>query len=254
LRQCVARGAWAALASLALARTAAAAAWTLAPGAGFVSASASYFSTGGDEAFEEVTTSTYGEYGAAEGFTIGGVIESSKPVGAVSDQSTDVTLAAFGRLRLHSGAAGDPFSLQAGVVVPLDTLSRTGAQQLDSEQEVDLRALYGRGFATGWGDAFYDLQGGVRIKLRDGADEVKLDLTAGLRPAPGWLLLIQSFSTIGMRNNGEGGSDFDVFRLAPSVGYELWTDVTLLLGIEQDVAGRSIDKGTRLKLAVWTTF
>ncbi len=228
-------------------------AWTLAPGAGFVSAGASYYAND-PGTFEQVSTATYLEYGLREGFTVGGSLEGDFPVGAASDRQARGTASAFGRARLWTGDQGDPFSLQFGAIAPLGDLVDTGQAQIDGERALDVRALYGRGFATGWGDAFVDLQGGFRRRFDDAADEIRIDLTAGVRPAPRWLLMIQSFSTIGLRNGREGGSDFDVYKLAPSAGYELFDGVTVLLGAEREIAGRNIDRGLRVRAAVWTTF
>ncbi len=175
-------------------------------------------------------------------------------MGVSSGADSDVTLSGFARFRLHTGPQGDPFSVQAGVTLPLGDIVDTGQAQLDDEREIDLRLMYGRGFGTDWGDAFIDAQGGLRLRLEDSADEIRLDLTAGLRPAPRWLLLAQAFGTLGLRNEEPFGDDFDVLKLAPSVGYEIVEGATLVLGVEREVAGRNIDRGTRFKLSVWTTF
>jgi hypothetical protein len=228
-------------------------AWTLAPGAGFFSAGASYYRND-PGTFEQVSTATYLEYGLREGFTVGGSLEGEFPMGAASGQQARGTVAAFGRARLWVGDQGDPFSLQLGTILPLGDLVDTGEAQLDGERALDVRALYGRGFATAWGDAFVDLQGGWRRRFDDGADELRLDLTAGVRPAPRWLVMLQSFNTIGLRNARGDGPDFDVYKLAPAVGYELFEGVTVLLGAEREIAGRNIDRGLRVRAAVWTTF
>jgi hypothetical protein len=38
------------------------------------------------------------------------------------------------------------------------------------------------------------------------------------------------------------------------LGYEITPGVTLLLGAEREIAGRNIDRGLRLRAALWTTF
>ena len=228
-------------------------AWTLAPGAAFLSAGASYYANDAGT-FEQVSAATFFEYGLREGLTLGGSLEGDFPVGVASGQSARGALTLHARRRLWVGEQGDPFSVQLGAVLPVGDLVDTGQAQIDGERALDARALYGRGFATGRGDAFVDLQGGFRLRFDDGADEIRVDLTAGVRPAPRWLLMLQSFNTVGLRNPDPGGQDFDVYKLAPAVGYELFDGVTVVLGGEREIAGRNIDRGWRVRAAVWTTF
>lgn len=243
----------AALAAALAAGEAAAGAWTQPPGAGFLSVGANYYATD-PGTYEEVASALYVEYGAFEAVTLGGALETSAPVGVSSGQEGDLTITGFARFRLYQGPQGDPFSAQAGVTLPLGDVVDTGQAQLDRERDIDLRLLYGRGFGTDWGDAFIDAQAGLRLRLEDSADEIRLDLTAGLRPAGDWLLLAQAFGTLGLRNADPFGDDFDVLKLAPSVGYRITDGAMVVLGVEREVAGRNIDLGTRFKLAVWTTF
>jgi hypothetical protein len=234
-----------------------AAAWTRPPGATFLSASVGRFATD-DGGYRESTVALYGERGAATGVTVGGAVEIARPDGdgrgGEAGARVQTTASAFVRLRLLEGAEGDPLSLQIGVGGPLDETIGDAPAQTADEPSVDLRALYGRGFATRFGDAFANVEGGVRLRFEDSADEARLDLTAGLRPAPRLLALAQVFATLGLRNGAPGGDDYDVLRVAPAVGYEAAPGVTLLLGAERDVAGRAIDEGTRLRLSVWTEF
>jgi hypothetical protein len=227
-----------------------AAAWTREPGATFLSLGTGWFRTGGG--YEEATASVYVEHGVAEAITLGGAVELARP--SEDDASTDLTASAFARFRLWRGAAGDPFSVQLGVGAPVGDAFADAPAQTADEPALEARALYGRGFSTGWGDAFLNAEAALRFRLEDSADEVRLDLTAGLRPADRWLVMAQSFATLGLRNADEGGDDYDVLKLAPSVGYEIAPGFTLLFGVERDVAGRNIDEGTRLRLSIWTEF
>lgn len=232
---------------------AAAGAWTRPLGETFVSLATGYYATDGG-GYEETTATLYAEYGWREAWTLGGAVELKQPVGAASDEDRQISLAAFARARLWVGEHGDPVSVQFGAILPLEDFTAATPSQNRRERDLDVRLQYGRGFATGWGDAFVDAQGGVRWRLEDAADEVRLDLTAGLRPAPRWLLLAQSFNTIGLRNATGEGADFDAYKLAPSIGYEIAPGLTLLLGVEREVAGRNIDRGYRLRAAAWTAF
>lgn len=231
-------------------------AWTRAAGTGFVSASARYFRTDSDGGtFEKAGAANYLEYGVTDRITLGGSLEVEQELGVEQDAMIPAaTLSGFGRLRVWRGDRGDVASVALGASAPAGDAVGLPAQ-IAPEPEVDLRALYGRGFSTSEGDAFVDAQAGLRLRLEDSADEIRLDLTAGLRPLPRLLLMIQSFNTIGLRNpDGPAGDDFDVFKLAPSVGVEVFDDVTVLLGVTREVGGRNIEPGTTARVAVWTTF
>jgi hypothetical protein len=232
--------------------SASAGAWTQPTGEWFVSASTTYYRTDPSDRYEEVTGAIYAEYGFTETLTFGGQIEAIQPVGSSNNLDGEFKLSAFARQRIHVGELGDPVSLQFGIEAPFTDDAMI--PQESGDVGLDFRALYGRGFGTPFGNAFYDLQGAVRLRLGDDADEVRVDLTTGIRPAENWLLLLQSFSTIGLSNEEPGGDDFSVTSIAPSVGYELGDGITLVVGAEREIAGRNVDLGTRFKVGVWANF
>lgn len=242
-----------------LAAQAEAAAWTQAPGAGFASIVSTFYATD-DGNYEEATLGLYGEYGVAEGWTLGAAVDLSQPTGPAEAIDGDVTLFAFARRRLWTGPDGDPFSVQVGAIAGTTAgIGEVPAQTAD-EPGLDLRALYGRGFASALGDGWLNAETALRLRFEDSADEFRIDLTAGLRPAPRWLVMLQSFATIGLENaekNGDGfpiGDDYSVWKLAPSVGYEIAPGLTLVGGVEREVAGRDIERGLRGRLALWRSF
>lgn len=230
-----------------------AAAWTLAPGAVFLSLSASRYNPNGADTTPEVTTSVYAEVGVLPWLTLGGTVETKadRREGFGGD-STANSGAAFVRARLHEGAAGDPLSVQLGFIGPITKPDpQTGI--FAEERAIDARLLYGRGFSTALGDAFVNAEAARRWLREGGADEWRLDLTAGLRPAARLLVMAQMFGVLGGRNQDPFGSDYDSVKFAPSVGYDLGP-ATVLLGAEKTVAGRNVDHGLRLKLSIWRTF
>jgi hypothetical protein len=248
-----------AAAVLLIAAQAQAAAWTQAPGAGFASVSSTFYATD-DGAYEEATLGAYGEYGVAEGWTLGAALDLSQPTGPASAIDGDVTLFAFARRRLWQGPDGDPFSAQVGVIAGTTAgIGEVPAQTAD-EPGLDLRALYGRGVETALGAGWLNAEAALRLRFEDSADEIRIDLTAGLRPAPRWLAMLQSFATIGLENattDGDGfpiGDDYSVWKLAPSVGYEIAPGLTLVGGVEREIAGRNIERGLRTRLALWRSF
>ena len=241
------------LISLAPAEAAHAAAWTLAPGAGFASFTVSAYEAESSEAPKEIETQVYGEYGALDGVTLGGFVElKADRASPLMENTVAVSAGAFVRMRILEGAAGDPFSIQVGAIgAASEPEPATGI--FGEETSIDARLLYGRGFGTDWGDVFVNAEWGLRWLLDGGADEVRLDLTAGWRPDDRWLVLVQSFGVLGLRNPEPFGSDYDSLKLALAAGYRVGA-VTMLMGVEQTVTGRNVDRGTRFRLSVWRPF
>lgn len=248
-----------AAALLLCAAEAGAGAWTRPPGSAFLATGTSYYESGGDFPYEEATGSAYGEYGLTPGVTLGGSVEYKEPLGENAPLGQELTVSGFGRFRLDVGEVGDPTAVQLGVELPVDEALGEGAARRPDAPALELRMLYGRGFATPLGAGFVDAQGAFRANLDDAADEVRIDLTAGVRPHPRWLGLVQSFNTIGLRNpssNGDReGEDYDVHKLAPSLGFVLPGGVTMLVGYEREIAGRNLEAlGERWRLAFWREF
>jgi hypothetical protein len=240
-----------------------ASAWTRAPGESFVSLTTSWLEPEDPKAVRDATLAAYAEYGFAEGLTLGGTLEwkIDRDTVLVANDGTAggdglgqsvVNGAVFMRMRLHEGAAGDPISFQLGMIDALaEPDPETGLNA--EERALDARLLYGRGFGTGWVDAWFGGETALRVPAEGGATEVRLDLTLGIRPLPALLLYMQSFGTLGLRNAEPGGSDYDELKLAPSVGY-VFDPVTLVGGVEHTVAGRNVDRDTRFKLSIWRQF
>lgn len=219
-------------------------AWTQDPGAVFASVSA-------DRRDGVSTAAAYAEWGALDGLTLGGGYEATqRDHGADPDGEAS----AFARLRLWTGPNGDPLSVQITGFRAIRGREAPDAPERDLQDAVDLRALYGRGFASALGPGWLNAEAGHRWRLGRGADEWRLDLTAGVRPAPRVLVYAQSFNTIGRRNNDDFGGDYDAHKLAVNAGFELTPRFTLVLGAEREVAGRNIDHATRVKLGLWARF
>lgn len=90
--------------------------------------------------------------------------------------------------------------------------------------------------------------------MRSPADEIKLDLTLGYRPTDDIVMLAQAFGTLGLRNEGPFGANYDGLKLSVSAGYRITETRTLLLVVAQDVLGRNIDLGTEVGFTIWTKF
>ena len=145
-------------------------------------------------------------------------------------------------------------SVQGQVGVPgKQNVPRPALAQPSAEYEA--RLLYGHGFAlparlTG----FLDAEAGYRVEEDGWADQVRADVSLGLRPAPNWLILAQSFNTISVGRAAPTGSDYDLYRLQLSVVHDLTPHLAVQVGVWRDMAGRDIALGNAGILALWLRF
>lgn len=107
-----------------------------------------------------------------------------------------------------------------------------------SDPELDARILFGRGFSVGTWPAFIDLQLAQRFRFGDPPDEFRADVSFGLRPAPQWLLLAQSFNVLS-EGAGAGFPSFAYHKLQMSVVYDLTPAWALQVGAFTTFAGRN---------------
>jgi hypothetical protein len=235
-------------AAILLTGEASAGAWTQPAGDAFVSMGVSRYESGD---YAETTVTTYGEIGITDWLTGALAVEGDLPDGS---DAIETGYSGFLRARLWTGPAGDPLSAQVGWIGDGGDVADLGAPQIAREDEVDARLLYGRGFDSALGPGWLNVEAGYRWRLDISADELRLDATVGLRPWEDWLVMLQSFNTVGLRNNAPFGGDYDAFKLAPSVGYALSARATVVLGVEREIAGRNIDYGTRLRVSLWLDF
>lgn len=157
------------------------------------------------------------------------------------------------RWRLWQGAGG-VFSVQGLLRLPGATDARRAAQIGHTGAEIDLRALFGQGFALGGRPAFVNVEAAYRLRLGDAPDEYRVDVTFGLRPAPRWLLLAQNFA---VASNGSGRGPFAAYwytRAQVSAVYELGGGWSVQAGAARVYAGDNMLRETNAILALWRRF
>lgn len=237
----------------ALSGEAAAGAWTRAESEIFTAQSVRFFTTeltgDTDTPFRRVSTDSYLEYGLTDAITLGGELRFGQRLDGVQEGEVK----GFLRARLYKGDS-DVASVEIGGGFPVIDGRTPLDLTRDTTAEGIVRASYGRGFQSEWGGGWLDASIAFRHRSGPPADELRLDLTAGLRPTENWVLLAQSFSTLGLRNNGFTGADFDVVKFSASVGYRITETRTLLLSATQDAFGRNINLGTEVAVTIWTLF
>lgn len=97
---------------------------------------------------------------------------------------------------------------------------------------------------------FVDSEVQARMSLGDDADQLRVNITGGLKHK-GAMLLVQSFNTKSFSATAQGGTDFDLGQVSVSAVVPLWRGIALELGGRQDIYTRNIDAGTTAFLAVW---
>ena len=123
-----------------------------------------------------------------------------------------------------------------------------------TDVQTDVRALLGHSFVLGSMPAFIDLEAAERFCSAGAPDEFHADLTFGLRPAPRWLLLLQSFNVLSEGSGTWGYSSYDYEKAQLSVVYAVTAALSLQLGGFSTYAGRNALQENGLVLGVWYKF
>lgn len=122
---------------------------------------------------------------------------------------------------------------------------------------LDARLLYGTG---GWANCrtkstwYADFQVSYRGYFDGAADEIHLDLTQGWKsPHNRFEIILKELNTFSMHNqNGPNQPNYDLISIELSSVY--WFKLNraaLQLGIQQDVYGKNVGRGTAPFVAVW---
>jgi hypothetical protein len=147
------------------------------------------------------------------------------------------------------------FSAQTLLRVPGTAQSSNPAAIGYTDTEVDMRALLGKSFSIGGFPAFIDLQAAQRFRAGDPPSEFRFDATFGIRPAPQWLLMLQSLNVI---SEGAGSSilfpAYDYEKLQLSVVYNFTPAWALQVGGFTTYSGRNALQENGVITAVWYRF
>ena len=199
--------------------------------------------------------SPYWEHGVTSRWTVG--LQPRLQAAWLTDNgrtSTNVGLAdvsAFARYQVHRGRL-DVFSVQATLATPGVDGAGSTPRIAEPNMGAEIRGLYGIGTQLPWNmTGFATAELAYRGRIGNAADEARVDIGFGLRPVPHWLLMLQSFSNLGLRNNGRGGADYSVSKLQATAVYEFNRTWAVALGYIRDVAGRRVPLGQGAVLALW---
>lgn len=184
-------------------------AFTLEPGetklflTGIMNAGDHYFDGSGRlrkrEIYRKYDVQLYGEHGLKDGLTLFGSagLQRIHAEDRGMHDREGLGRTEFGlRQRVFEGG-GWIASVQASAIVAGAKKGPDIAVVGETDDQLDGRFLVARNFEIFGRHGFFDLQAGYRLRGGDPADEIRLDATLGLRVAPRWLLMAQSFNTIG---------------------------------------------------------
>lgn len=249
-------------------------AWTLPRGAGQAIITSLYYTV--DERFDDsgarvrqprftkFDTEAYVQYGVTDDVTAG-VQASLQHLTADTGQGGSQSSTGLGptdlfvRGRLWHGPYS-VVSLQG--LVKLPNPNRSAAPALGFGQtDVELRLLGGHSGHLGPATYFVDLEGALRKRFSDPADQARVDVTVGLRPRRDWLLMLQSFNAIGLGNASgppqvvqTNGLNARRHQLELSVVLNVTDSVGLQAGALRDVAGRDSGAGWGAIGGLWLQF
>ncbi len=211
----------------------------------------------GTGTYHQLEFSPYIEYGATDRLTIGiqprvQEVWSSSAAGTKrSDGLAEFNLFARWTLATY---AHDVFAVQGNAGLP-GAATASNPEVAYRNAEYEARALWGHSFDFGGGmSAFTDLEAGYRARMGPDADEVHLDATAGFRPVARWLLLAQSFTTLGLRDNAPTGANYTITKLQISAVYSVTQNVAVQAGFYSELAGRNVSLGNAGLVALWLNF
>lgn len=159
----------------------------------------------------------------------------------------------WGRARLWSNDHWVA-SAQLGYSMAGDLPEVAGAELGDGANEIEGRALVGRGWSAGPALGWLSAEAAYRSRDHGARDQVRLDLTAGVRPtaAPRLLAFGQMFATKAV-GPGEMG-DYDLLKVSGKVGVEVTSSMTVVLGATHEAAGRGITRGDSASIGLWLRF
>ena len=123
-----------------------------------------------------------------------------------------------------------------------------------SEPEVDFRVLFGRSGSLGGWPVFADLQLAQRFRAGSPPDEFRADVTFGVRPLPGWMLLAQSFNVFAEGSRPPLLPSYAYHKLQLSIVHDLTPAWSVQFGGFSTVTGHNALQENGMLLGTWYRF
>lgn len=211
-----------------------------------------YKAEAGDRHFEQLTSDDYGELGLGRGWTIGGqVIAGQQEIDTpgyadVRDGLVDATLFLQREIPAEEGHA---LAVQALYAFATDATSVIdGRVHEGRDPAIEVSGLWGYGDE----ETFLTAKTGARASLGDDADELRLTLSAGRHLTPRSMVMLDLATTLSVTEaEDEGGTDYDLITLSPSLVVPLGKWCRLQVGGRADLWGDGLDTGAGAFIGLW---
>ena len=207
--------------------------------------------------YESLDNNTYLEFGLTDEITIGGkaIYGTSwlnTGIGSLTDSGFSEVegYAQYEVLRTNENAAS--FKLSAGKPAAFQSTARAALGSGGADAE--LAILYGHNIIFRPVKLFAAAEVGYRKRFGNAADVVRLQATLGIEPTKRWVVLLEGFGTISLRNEMLGGADYDIIKLQPSVVYRLNHHWAIQVGASKDLATRNLAPGKSFFIGLWSAF
>lgn len=228
--------------------------------ADYFRANGSFLSAAGEETrqrFERFESNTYAEFGLTPDVTIGAkaVYGSSWLSNEFEQQSATgfSEIEGFVQRRLWRGAAGvGALRITGAAPARFDTGVRPGLRSDGADLEA--RLLYALNIITSPVKIISGGEIGYRRRFGDAADQIRFDAQILIEPSDRFLLIVETFSTLSVRNENLNGADFDVFKIQPSAVWRFGRHASVQIGLTHEAAGRGLVLGNTYFVGLWTVF
>ena len=213
---------------------------------------------GGNPAVKQdrVEAQTYVEYGVTNELTIFG--QTALERYALSHPTENVysgfDYSDLG-LRAKLWSTGEwVFSGEATLFVPGAANGAEPAQAGDTGGAGEARLLAGTNLTIGATHAFFDAEAGWRLRTGGPPNEWHADLTLGLKPAPGVMLMLQDFTTVSGASVNRSFPAWRTSVVEASLVLPLDSPWSVQIGVFASVWAVKTNTQRGVALSVWRTF
>lgn len=145
-------------------------------------------------------------------------------------------------------------SSEATLFLPGAWSPASPAQAGNTGGAAEARMLAGSSFAIGPEPGFLDLELGYRVRTAGPPGEWHADVTAGLKPAPGVLVMLQDFTTVSMPSTNRSFPAWRQSVLQASLVVPLAEKWSLQVGCFATLVATKTNTERGGALAIWRTF
>jgi hypothetical protein len=199
---------------------------------------------------------TYVEYGLTDQLTVFGQmgIERYELSPPTANAYTGLGYSDAG-LRAKLWSTGQwVFSGEAAVFIPGAKNPKAPAQAGNTGIAADGRLLAGYSFNVGSIPGFVDFELGYRVRTAGPPDEWHADLTVGLKPWPGVIVMAQDFSVVSMPSTNRSFPAWRQNVVEASLVMPVWDKWSLQVGLFTSLVAVKTNTERGLAVAVWRKF